>query len=478
MKNLSKKNKRCDVCIIGAGPAALATLSAIHEPYSLDSMTNTQVHNANASMKRNKGLGPSEKSICVVDPNENWLGGWSENFARLGIQFLRSPAMAHPDHFDMNALLAYAVANDREEELKESGCAKIRKLHGLGQTQVGLWKLPSTSLFEDFCNDLARKLSHDYVKGVAVDLTRKEESERSSDSEFTVTLADGTEITATSVVLALGPTGTPVIPTKICSNVPKDQLIPWHRMKEKLQPHHEVVLVVGGGLTAVQAAQYCLRQGKKVYLCSRRPLVERHFDIDTCWFDRRSANKHISDFYHQPESERLAALREVRGGGSVPPVYMEDVRKWQARGKLTLVHDAEPEFLRSTQDGKVWISMGQEQLAVDCIVCACGIKPNCTSNPLVEKIQENFPIKMTGGFPTVSVDLEWSKNLFVVGALASLNVGPDSGNIMGARRAASIVANTLECKSWLREGDGHGALSNPFELFWDEDDSSSDSDSD
>lgn len=49
---------------------------------------------------------------------------------------------------------------------------------------------------------------------------------------------------------------------------------------------------------------------------------------------------------------------------------------------------------------------------------------------------------------------------------------------MGARRAASIVANTLECKSWLRESDDRGALSNPFELFWDEDDSSSDSDSD
>ena len=50
------------------------------------------------------------------------------------------------------------------------------------------------------------------------------------------------------------------------------------------------------------------------------------------------------------------------------------------------------------------------------------------------------------------------------------------GNIMGARRAASIVANALECKSWLREEES-GALSNPFQLFWDEDDSSSDSDS-
>ena len=57
--------------------------------------------------------------------------------------------------------------------------------------------------------------------------------------------------------------------------VPNNQLIPWNQMNERLLPKHEGVLVVGGGLTAVQAAQYSLRQGKRVYLCSRRPLVER-----------------------------------------------------------------------------------------------------------------------------------------------------------------------------------------------------------
>ena len=82
--NKPNQKKRCDVCIIGAGPAALATLSAIHEPYSLDSMTNTQVNNAQMTLTRYKGrgVGPSEKKICVVDPNDTWLSGWSDNFAR------------------------------------------------------------------------------------------------------------------------------------------------------------------------------------------------------------------------------------------------------------------------------------------------------------------------------------------------------------------------------------------------------------
>ena len=375
----------------------------------------------------------------------------------------------------MNALLAYAVANDREDELIESGCSKIRELYGLGQTQVGLWKLPSTALFEDFCVHLAHQLPHDYVKGIAVDLIRTEND--GEDAEYTVLLADGTEIISSAVVLALGPTGTPVVPPNLC-NIPEDRLIRWQDMQSKLAAGHETVLVVGGGLTAVQAAQYCLRKGKRVHLCSRRPIVERHFDLDRCWFDKRTANKQISGFYHQPEACRLEALRAVRGGGSVPPIYMTDLRKWQAKGTLTLVHGEEPEYLRAAEDGKLLISIEQRERAFDCVVLACGIKPDCMVNPLVRNIQEKIPLKLVGGYPSVSVDLEWTKNLFVVGGLAGLNVGPDAGNIMGARRAASIVANALECKSWLRKGgEGRGALSNPFELLWD-DDSASSSDSD
>ena len=49
------------------------------------------------------------------------------------------------------------------------------------------------------------------------------------------------------------------------------------------------------------------------------------------------------------------------------------------------------------------------------------------------------PIPLSRGYlsvgdqPDAYVDLEWTRNLFVVGALASLNVGPGGGNIMGAR---------------------------------------------
>lgn len=162
--------------------------------------------------------------------------------------------------------------------------------------------------------------------------------------------------------------------------------------------------------------------------------MSRHFDINECWFDKRTANLHVFEFYHLPVEERLTALREVRGGGSVPPLYMEDIHQWQKKGQLTLVNNVDPEFIRSTDDGRVLVSIGEHGVEFDCIVVACGTAPDCTKNPLVTNIHKNFPIPLVGGFPSISVDLEWSKNLYVVGALAGLNVGPDSANIMGARR--------------------------------------------
>ncbi|KAL3810165.1 hypothetical protein ACHAXA_007053 [Cyclostephanos tholiformis] len=50
-----KEVRRYDVCIIGTGPAGLASLSAIMEPYSLDGMTNTQVNNANRGLGHGGG---------------------------------------------------------------------------------------------------------------------------------------------------------------------------------------------------------------------------------------------------------------------------------------------------------------------------------------------------------------------------------------------------------------------------------------
>jgi hypothetical protein len=146
-----------DVVIVGAGPAGLATLSALHEPFSLDHLTDQQRNQVLMVRK------PLKKKVCVVDPSGGWMVGWKENFSKLDIEFLRSPALAHPDAFDENALLAFAVSQGREDELLASGCSDVSRLRGLGEAYNGLWNLPSSKLFLDFCAHITNNLSHDFV---------------------------------------------------------------------------------------------------------------------------------------------------------------------------------------------------------------------------------------------------------------------------------------------------------------------------
>lgn len=109
------------------------------------------------------------------------------------------------------------------------------------------------------------------------------------------------------------------------------------------------------------------------------------------------------------------------------------------------------------------------------IVVACGMIPDAEEKgSLTSMIQSKWPIRIESGLPCVTQDLRWKEgvNLFVVGAMGALNIGPDAGNLMGIRRAAQIMANALGCRSWLREA----VLVNPFEaLGWSSDE---DSDSD
>ena len=76
----SKQSKQCDVCIIGSGPAGLAVLSALREPYSVDTMSENQWGLAATQLNK---IGRSKKlNITVIDPNDEWLGGWKDNFTR------------------------------------------------------------------------------------------------------------------------------------------------------------------------------------------------------------------------------------------------------------------------------------------------------------------------------------------------------------------------------------------------------------
>jgi lysine/ornithine N-monooxygenase len=408
------------------------------------------------------------------------MKGWREQFAALDISILRSPALAHPDMFDQYALLAYAETHGRSHELIESGCFDLKELP-LAQSQIGLWKLPTLKLFLDFCSDLQKRLQHDFIQEKVVDINQHKKN-----GMYDVLLAGGKIVKASNVVLAMGSVGVPNVPDGV-KNLPNNRIVPWRQLEHALKDTTRDpklwnrVLVIGGGLTAVQAVQKLRSYGENqhVTICSRRPLAERHFDLKVEWFDQRSRNKCLSDFYHQTPQERLELIQKCRNGGSVPAIYMKDIRRMECQdgeGFRRVVGNVQ--FSRLVSNGTICVQIENEDGSImmeeyDSIVLACGMRPDCSSNSLVSKLMEKWPIPTVGGLPVITEDARWSsttqRNLYVMGQLASLSIGPDAANLMGIRRAAEIIANGLDCRSWLRQSN---VYTNPFDIF------SSDSDSD
>ena len=471
-----------DVCIVGGGPGGLAALSAIIEPYSIDKMTDSESALAAHAYGAPTRVVPR---VCVIDPSDIWLHAWKTRFQSLKIAWLRSPIGAHPDTFDVSSLFAYAVRQGRQDEILDSGVNK-KVVRGLPEAHNGLLSLPSNSLFEDFCDDLTRRLPHTFYQGRAASV------KETSDESLIVALEDGRAVRSKAVVLALGAPGPPAIPENLAA-VPRSLMIHsddglGSRLQE-IDGKREV-LVVGGGLTAVQCAQLAIAKGCQVTLVSRRPLTTRQFDVNESWFDHRQSSRRHFEFFDQAIEERAKHIRAARGGGSVPPLYMSEIKSAISAGQLE--HIVGEVYVSKILENAVEVMMGdnKEIRRFDVILNACGHRPDCLKLPIIKELQNASPVVVIDGLPMLSPDLQWGdyKRLFVIGALASLQVGPDAANLMGLRRAAQIVTQNCDLDVWAKSSavaQWNDVKSNRFAAFAMSDsedscdsDSAEDSDSD
>jgi hypothetical protein len=88
---------------------------------------------------------------------------------------------------------------------------------------------------------------------------------------------------------------------------------------------------------------------------------------------------------------------------------------------------------------------------VDYLVAATGSKASVDDLPLLSHLP---PVRTCGGLPVLTQDLQWAQDvpLFVVGALAALELGPAAYNLGGARDGAERVANALG-RLWVGRGE-------------------------
>ena len=174
------------------------------------------------------------------------------------------------------------------------------------------------------------------------------------------------------------------------------------------------------------------------------------------WFDERQSSVMQYGFFSEPLAARAAACKAARGGGSVPPLYMDDVRALESKGRLSRVVGEVQ--VTGIEEGSVNVTVDGEPQSFDVIVNACGHRPSCLDLPLLADLQTRSPVETVGGLPVLSSDLQWGgyKNLYLVGALASLQVGPDAGNLMGLGRAAQMVTDSIGGKAFSKYKNSSG----------------------
>ena len=449
------------VCIIGGGPHALAVLSALHEgSLSFEQYTNDNMFEQRVGFNSHEKIG----TVCVIDPGARFMESWNSRFEALEIQHLRSPAFAHPVPFEATALLNYAVKEGRTNELIDEPAVSKWLAGGghMSQQDSQLKALPTQALFRDFCASVETKMPHEWLSGHATAVCKDSVS-----GKFRVhyrASADQRErkVVARAVILATGPSGMWNVPAPFKSHLSSPLIIHTEELIAKgngtlreevtrrcrAEPG-STVLVVGGGLSAAQAALAAVHAGQRVVLRSRRPLTTRAFDIATEWLDARHADRLRFEFWSLPVEKRRAACREATSGGSVPARYMEELHRIasQDASALKIEVDAEIEGSKvGVDDSQVIVN--DEAFAM--VILATGVSPAPSGSSLYQSVQELLDAPTVDGLPHVDTSLRWSpeEDLFVMGIGAMLELGPGGGNLMGAMRGAKLVANELHHLMW------------------------------
>ncbi|WP_414545593.1 FAD/NAD(P)-binding protein [Nostoc sp. CCY0012] len=386
---------KIDLAIIGAGPHALTLVTHLLQ-------------------KRQTMRG----RFLVFDPSGKWMSRWQQQFAALEIPHLRSPAVHHPDP---NPFALRKFAESRPGELFPP------------------YDLPGTQLFEDMCEDVIHRwdLQNQVIKA---QVTRLEPWHQ----RFRLWLQDRNYVTARRVVLATGGSKLqiPDWVNQITTEYPLDKLCHSHKVDlRKLDLANQRILIVGGGLTSGHLAVGALSRGAKVHLMLRRQLQGKLFDAEPGWL----GPKYLKGFFAESDyQKRWEMIQQARNGGSVTPAIAMQLRRAVRHGNFKL--DEYCQILQAQWLGNHWLvkcDHGSEY-EYEQIWLATGSKFDVTSEPLLSEILDNYPIAIANGLPILDNHLRWPGcELFIMGGLAALQVGPTARNLSGARMASEKIVPAI-----------------------------------
>ncbi|MEM9996664.1 MAG: hypothetical protein AAF809_03095, partial [Bacteroidota bacterium] len=217
----------------------------------------------------------------------------------------------------------------------------------------------------------------------------------------------------------------------------------------------ERVTVVGGGISAIQAAVALAQRGPTVLVARHAPRVAQ-LDADPGWL----GPKRMARFRAEAcPSRRRAAIDAARHRGSAPSDVLRSFR-WAANRhdlrrvtahveaaeldvqgaiRLTLRHVESLRTSRKHSPGQTFArtTHASSRCIADRVVLATGFAAGRPGGAWLDDAveREGLPVAPCG-FPRVEASLAWAPGLYATGSLAELELGPTARNIAGARAAA------------------------------------------
>ncbi|KAK5699063.1 hypothetical protein LTR97_006712 [Elasticomyces elasticus] len=432
-------------------------------------------------------------SLLILDnSSDRWMAKWRRQFEALKITHLRSPLFFHPSPQDTEALKAFAYSEDRSDELLEiSGCVGkelskhkkkkrtnckksgdsgnmliLRRIMGsyeIDERDREDYFTPSSKLFEDFCVKLATNYS------LKEGLIRQESVQQIEYTNFdggspVFTVRTNRAVHQShAVVVAVGSGDDPVIPAPFPSGicigaVHSARMMPGRLIDPSLACKIRArkttnVLVIGGGLSSAQITDAVLGAGvSRVWHLVRGPLRVKPFDVDLQWMGKFKNGEKSAFWMADSDEERVQLLREAIGGGSITPRYRKILKKHENVDRLTLYAETRVTAQKWSGDSQQWHVESDPPRPTmppfDFIYFATGMQKGLETCHFLEDFQGKFPIHVEYGLPALTDDLSWREDipLFVCGKMASLRLGPDAGNLGGARAGAERIAVAIKAR--------------------------------
>ncbi|MEM7050122.1 MAG: FAD/NAD(P)-binding protein [Acidobacteriota bacterium] len=356
--------------------------------------------------------------LAILDPAAQLLQRWRSFTSATGMSHLRSPGVHHLD-LEPSSLMRFA--GDRRK--RPPGLLRSR------------YNCPSLDLFNAHCDHVITRFGL-----TGLHLRGKAERLQPETDGVQVTTCDGTTIAAARVVLALGAGDQPEWPEWAVGHGSRIRHLfdpPGQPSPHRSDPG-ERALVVGGGISAVQAAIRLVADQRTVDLVTRHPPRVHRFDSDPGWL----GPKLMPTFERERDPDgRRRIIQQARHRGSVTPEVRHALRVALASGRLTL-HHSEVSGLEVDGAGLQLELTSGERIDGDHLYLATGFASRRPGGAMLDRLVDEHDLRCAAcGYPIVDSWLRWHPRIHVTGPLAELEIGPVARNIAGARRAGDRLVD-------------------------------------